>query len=303
MRLKLVSLVITITFLFSLTFAQQNKSTPQAPQLSIDEIIQRFAASETENKIARNNYTFTQDYDLMTIGEAGSITGRYRRVSDIVFDNKSNRIEKITYFPQSTLTEINVTQADIQDIGGAQSFSLTTEDLPKYRITFIAKEKLDELNTYVFNVKPKEFRKGERYFDGKIWVDDIDLQIVKVAGQAVPEDENNQYPHFETYRENVDEKYWFPTYVYADDTLEFKRFSVHVRMVVKFTNYKKFSGTIRVLDDGGEIHNEEATDPAKDKKPETTSTTTKDEVKKVDEKKADEKKPDPKKPEATPKKP
>lgn len=299
MRFKLASLVLTLSFIFPAAFAQQNKSTPPAKQPSIEEVIQKFAAAETENKIARNNYTFTQDYDVMTLGEAGSITGRYRRTSDIVFDNKSNRIEKITYFPQSTLTEISITKEDLQDLGGAQSFTFTLEELPKYNITYIGKEKIDELNTYVFAVKPKEFRKGERYFDGKLWVDDVDLQIVKVAGQAVPEDEKNQFPHFESYRENVDEKYWFPTYVYADDVLEFKHQSVHMKMVVKFTNYKKFSGTIRVLDEGGEAPKEDVKDADKAKNPLPATTG----EKKTEGKKSEEKKPETKKPEPTPKKP
>lgn len=299
MRFKLASLVFTLSLFFTISFAQQSQSTSAPKQLPIEEIIKKFAAAETENKIARNNYTFTQDYDVMTIGEAGSITGHYRRVSDIVFDNNSNRIEKITYFPMSTLTEINITKEDLQDLGGAQSFTFTLEELPKYQINFIGKEKIDELTTYVFSVKPKAILKGERYFDGKLWVDDVDLQIVKIAGQAVPEDENNQFPHFESYRENIDEKYWFPTYVYADDTLDFKRNSVHMRMVVKFTNYKKFSGKIRVLDDGGEAPKEDTKDIDKDKNPQPAPT----EVKKPGDKKADEKKPEPKKPEPTPKKP
>jgi hypothetical protein len=232
--------------------AQQARSTAAANSPEMAEVIRRFAAAETENKVARNNYTFTQDFDLVTIGEAGSITGRFKRVSDIVFDDRSNRVEKITYFPPSTLTSLGITPQDMQDLAGVQPFALTTEDLSKYSISYSGKEKLDELNTYVFEVKPKEFRKGERYLQGKIWVDDQDLQIVKVAGQGVPEDSNNKYPHFESYRENIGGRYWFPTYVYADDILGFKSGDVHLKMTVRYTNYKKFAGRIRVVDDAGE---------------------------------------------------
>src|SRR6185295_2564710 len=142
---------------------------------------------------------------------------------------------------------------------------------------YVGKEKIDELNLYVFDVKPKEIRKGERYLQGRIYVDDHDLQIVKVAGQAVPETENNKYPHFETYRENIDERYWFPTYTYGDDVLQFKRNPIRLRMVIKFTNYKKFSGNIRLIDEGAaaatdadvKAHENEkkATDKEKEKKP------------------------------------
>jgi hypothetical protein len=187
----------------------------------------------------------------MTIGEGGSITGRFKRVSDIVYDDMGNRIERISYFPISTLKDLTITQQDLQDLAGVQPFALTIEDLPKYVVTYTGKERIDELNTYIFDVKPKKFVKGERYFEGRIWVDDRDLQIVKVAGKGVPEDEKNRYPRFETYRENIDGKYWFPTYTFADDVLEFKGGGVRLRMTVRYTNYKKFTTGIRI-DDGAE---------------------------------------------------
>jgi hypothetical protein len=264
-RIILVLIAAIIAMPASAIFNAQAQ-TSQQPDTA--EIIRRFAEAESANKIARNNYTFTQDVDLMTLGEAGSITGRYKRVSDIVYDNLGNRIERISYFPPSTLA-VGVTQEDLQDLAGVQPFALTTEDLPKYQVTFTGKERIDELTTYVFDVKPKQIRKGERYFEGRIWVDDQDLQIVKVAGKAVPETSDNKFPRFETYRENIDGRYWFPTYVHADDVLEFKSGPIHLRMTVRYTNYKKFSTNIRLADEG-EIATEENEKPAQ-KKPEKES--------------------------------
>ncbi|HJQ24898.1 MAG TPA: hypothetical protein VKA60_13355 [Blastocatellia bacterium] len=261
MKRSFVSMFILLVLVCPALFAQQSKTvTPVKASATTDiaEVIRRFAAAESENKVARNNYTFTQDFDLLTIGEAGSITGRFKRVSDIVYDDRGNRIEKITYFPPSSLVELQITSEDMQDLAGVQPFALTTEDLPKYQIDYTGKEKVDELNTYVFNVKPKQFVKGERYFQGRIWVDDQDLQVVKVQGQAVPEVGSQKFPHFESYRENIDGRYWFPTYIYADDVLDFKKGpSVHMRMTVRFTNYKKFGGRVKVLDDVDINQNEE----------------------------------------------
>lgn len=248
MKFKVACLSLTLAIGCSIAYAQQTSSSPKVDP-SIQEVIRRFAAAETQNKIARNNYTFTQDFDLKTIGEAGSITGRFKRVSDIVFDDRSNRIEKITFFPPSTLTELQITNEDMQDLAGVQPFALATEDLPKYQIDYFGKEKVDELNTYVFDVKPKAFIKGERYLQGRIWVDDEDLQIVKVKGKAVPEVDKQKFPNFESYRENIDGRFWFPTYIHIDDVLEFKQ-PVHVRAVVRFTNYRKFGGRIRIADEG-----------------------------------------------------
>jgi hypothetical protein len=263
MRFKVVLLTLTLAFAGTTAIARQASPTGQP---DVNEIIRRFAAAESQNKIARNNYTFTQDFDLLTLGEAGSITGRFHRVSDIVYDDRGNRIERITFFPAPTLTELSISAEDMQDLAGVQPFALTTEDLPKYQVDYHGKEKVDELNTYIFDVKPKEIRKGERYFQGRIWVDDQDLQIVKVAGQAVPEVNNQKFPHFESYRENIDGRYWLPTYIYADDVLDFKKGpSVHMRMTVRFTNYKKFSGSIRMADEGEAIPDEDAKPADKNK--------------------------------------
>jgi hypothetical protein len=235
-----------------------------AGEPSMDEVIRRFAAAESENKIARNNYTFTQDIEFLTLGEAGSITGRYKRTSDIVYDNRGNRVERITHFPPSTAT-LTFTPEDLRDLAGVQPFALTIEDLPKYQVTPVGKERLDELNTYMFDVKPKKIIKGERYLEGRIWVDDQDFQIVKVAGQGVPEDEKNQYPRFETYRENIDGRYWFPTYTYADDLLEFKGGDTRVRLTVRYTKYKKFTTGIRIEDDAEDTPDNEKKEPQTNK--------------------------------------
>ena len=264
MRSKVFCLALTVAMSCSSVLAFQTKSSSPPPGL--DEIIRRFAGAEGQNRAARNNYTFTQDFDVLTIGEAGSVTGRFHRVSDVVFDDRGNRFEKITFFPPPTLTELRITNEDMQDLAGVQPFALATEDLPKYQVDYVGKEKIDELNTYVFDVRPKGIVKGERYLQGRIWVDDQDLQIVKVKGQAVPEVDNQKFPHFESYRENIDGRFWFPTYIYVDDVLDFKKGpSVHLRMVVRFTNYKKFTGRIRVADEGEAASEEEVKAAEKNK--------------------------------------
>ena len=268
MQFRIAALTLAMMLTCCSVFGFQGKS-PQtaAQQPATDEIIRRFAESETQNKIARNNYMFTQDFELITFGEAGSITGKFHRISEIVFDDRSKRFEKITFFPPSTAA-VTVSQEDMQDLAGVQPFALTSEDLPKYQVDFFGKEKIDELNTYVFDVKPKTIRKGERYLQGRIWVDDQDFQIVKVKGQAVPEVGDQKFPHFESYRENIDGRYWFPTYVYADDVLEFKKGPwVHLRIVVRYTNYKKFSGKIRLADEGEAASDEDMKSAGKSKPP------------------------------------
>ncbi|HNJ44097.1 MAG TPA: hypothetical protein PKZ53_26675, partial [Acidobacteriota bacterium] len=199
-------------------------------------------------------YTFRQEVRIQTLNFDDRPDGEYYRVSDILFTDDGRRTERIVRFPQSTLQRLLITPNDLRDLASVQPFSLTTEDLPKYTVTYVSKERLDEIDTYVFDVRPKSIPKyerdgGERVFQGRIWVDDQDLMIVKTFGKALPEGKE-RFPRFETYRENIDGKYWFPTYTYALDTLDFEGgSSIRMKMEVRYTNYKQFKTDIKILDD------------------------------------------------------
>jgi len=231
-------------------------STPRSQAdntpVNIDKIIQAFTAKETEFRHALADYAFTRDATVQTIGMGGQITGEYHRTSQFVFNDNNERFEKITFFPQPTLTELTVTQEDLEDLGGVQPFALEAAKITQYNFTYVGKERLDELDTYVFDVAPKLVPKkvSERFFQGRIWVDQQDLQIVKVRGKGVPEG-NQRFPIFETYRQQVDGHYWFPTYTYADDELNFpKGQTVHLRMLVRYTDYKRFRSKVKITEVG-----------------------------------------------------
>ena len=170
------------------------------------------------------------------------------RVQDVTFGPNKTREEKVTYAPMNTLHFLLLTPQDLQDLRSVQPFVLTTDEIAKYDIQYVGKQKLDDINCYQFTVKPKKMLKGERYFEGDIWVDDQDLQIVKTYGKGVGllKGEDNQFPRFETYREQIDGKYWFPTYTRANDTLHFKDSDQRIRMVVKYENYKRFGAETNV---------------------------------------------------------
>ncbi|HEV7904673.1 MAG TPA: hypothetical protein VGO96_12590 [Pyrinomonadaceae bacterium] len=219
--------------------------------LDVERIIRTFTAKETEFRKALNAYAFSRDATIQTIGMGGQITGEYHRTSQFVFAEGGERFEKITHFPPPTLTEISLTQEDLEDLGGVQPFALEASKINLYNFSYAGKERLDELDTYVFDVAPKVLPKkvSERFFQGRIWVDERDLQIVKVRGKGVPEGKQ-RFPVFETYREQVDGKYWFPTYTYADDELVFpKGQTVHLRMRVRYTDYKRFGSKVKIIEE------------------------------------------------------
>lgn len=240
--------------------AQQTSAAPPSmpastnlSQARIDEIIRAFTVKETGFRQALNDYAFKRDALVQTIGMGGQVTGEYHRVSLFTFDDKGNRFERINFFPMPSLTEITITAQDLEDLGGVNPFALEASKLNAYTFKYVGKERIDELDLYVFDVGPKTApdpkKVIERFFQGRIWVDQQDLQIVKARGKGVPEDKNNKYATFETYREQIDGKYWFPTYTYADDELVFDSGqSVRVRMRVKYTDFVVGRGKVTITE-------------------------------------------------------
>jgi hypothetical protein len=216
-------------------------SIAAAADLAPEEVIQKFAAKEAAFRKARESYTYRQSVKLEEIDASGRVEGTWEEVQDVIFGPNKQREEKVVYAPMNTLSHILLTPMDLQDLRSVQPFVLTTDEIGKYDIHYVGKEKLDEINCYQFSVKPKTMVKKERYFEGDIWVDDQDLQIVKTYGKGVGiQTKNDAFPKFETYRQQIDGKYWFPTYTRANDTLQFKDYSQRIRMVVKYENYKRF---------------------------------------------------------------
>jgi len=244
--------------LLPLGFAADASAAPQQsasvissepPSMPVEQIVQRFAAREAEFKRERDNFTYTQTVVLQTLDPDGQPDGEYRMVSDIIFTPNGRRGEHVVEAPVTTLTRILMTQEDMDDIEHVQPFVLTTEDLPKYDVKYIGREQVDELSTYVFDVAPKKIEKKERYFQGRVWVEDKEFNIVKTFGQAayqVHKGNDQAFPKFETYRENIEGHFWFPTYTRANDVLHFKTNDVPIHMVVRYEKYKRFGSTIKI---------------------------------------------------------
>jgi hypothetical protein len=218
--------------------------------MPVDEIIQKFAAREAEFKIERDNFTYTQTFTIQTLDTSGRPDGEYTQTSEIVFTPAGKRYEHVTYAPAPTLERISLSQQDLDDLEHVQPFVLTTTELPKYNIKYLDHVQLDELTAYVFEVGPKTIEKNQRYFQGRVWVEDKDLEIVKSDGKAVPDihkrGEENVFPRFETFRENIEGHYWFPTYTRSNDILRFSNGDIPIRMTVKYENYKRFGVTIKI---------------------------------------------------------
>jgi hypothetical protein len=242
-------------------FGPVDATPPSTPP---DEIIKKFSTKESEFRKIYEEYGYRRSVKVQTL-DGGQVDGEYQEVDDVSFDATGKRMEKVVFAPQNTLQRVSMSPADFSDIQNRLPFVLTTEDIGQYNLTYVGKQKVDELQTYVFDVAPKVLEKGKRYFQGKIWVDQTDMQIVVTSGKNVPDDTRKGHedlsPPFTTYREQIDGKYWFPTYTKADGVLHFGGCKgcltedVHLRQIVKYTDYKQFGSKIRILFEGQDITN------------------------------------------------
>ena len=236
------------------------------PAIPPEQIIKEFAAKESQFQQALNHYTYRRTAKVETIDDdTNKVDGQYYEVDDVIFDPSGARTEKVVFAPQNTLTRVLMTPSDLQDIQRGYPFVLTAEEIGQYDVKYVGRQKVDEIDCYVFDVSPKIIEKKKRYLLGRIWVDTTDLQIVVTNGRMVPDDtrkgSEDLHPPFMTWRQQVDGHYWFPVYTKGEGVLHFSAQhgalseDVHIRDIVKYSDYKRFGSTTKIIYDGQDISN------------------------------------------------
>ncbi len=242
-----------------------------------EQIIVEMGKHESAFAQARENYTFRQTVVMQTIDDnTNKPDGEYRQVTDIGFNRDNTRNETVVFAPQNTLQRVILDQYDLEDVAKRIPLVLTTEDLPNYDIKYLGRQRVDELDTYVFEATPKNADFKHRFFEGKVWVDQKDLEIVMINGKNVPDD--IKHGHFSipftTYYEQIDTVNWFPTYTRADGTVHFAGSSqngpaqdIHMRNTVKYTDYRRYRSSARIIYNGKDITNDSKPDKDKPQEP------------------------------------
>ena len=258
-RLPKVASIAAIFFLPLLAMAQTNCEEgnglldfSQPKTMTVPEVIAKFSAAESRVKAARNQYSYTQDVLVQTLNGKNP-DGEFHEVTTVAYDAKGKRLENVTYAEQDTLRRARLTESDIDDVRTYMPFILTAEELPQYNLIYAGQQHVDDLDTFVFHVEPKKEERDHRYFQGRVWVDSQDFQIVKLCGKSVPDlvhvrknQRQDLRPSFVGYRQQVDGQFWFPAYVRSDDILNFRNGSIHLHEVVKFTKYKRAAANLAV---------------------------------------------------------
>lgn len=256
-------------------FGRMDITPPITPP---ETIIKEFAAKETQFQEALDHYTFRRVARVQTVDDdTNKVDGEWYEVDDVVFTPDGHRTEKTIYAPESTLQRVQMSPSDLQDIQHGYSFVLTTEAMPQYDVNYVGRQKVDEIDCYVFDVSPKQILKNKRYFLGRVWVDQQDLQIVVTNGRMVPDNtkkgDEDLHPPFMTWRGQIDGHYWFPVYTKGEGILHFASGhgymgeDVHIRDVIKYTDYKQFGSTMRIVSVDGEAPDTKSGQPATTKAP------------------------------------
>lgn len=216
---------------------------PAPPSMAPEEIIKRFSQKEDQYIVARAGYSYKKTVRLQEFGPDGKPSGELSLVIEAKPGPDGKIYEKTVERPQTSLHFLELGPEDFQALARMPAYPLTTGQLAKYDLKYLGKELVDEVDCYIFQVKPKSVERAHFYFDGIIWVDAAYLEVVKTYGKWVNDLGDTRSPTmpfniFETYRENVDGKYWLPNYMRSDDTLNLKDANVQVRLVIKWTDYK-----------------------------------------------------------------
>jgi hypothetical protein len=226
-----------------------NESEPAAPpSLPEAEIIRRFAQKEDEYIRSGPRYTYRRTVRIQEFGTDGQPSGEFVVVTQPGRDVDGKPFEKVVEKPRSTLQHLFLKAEDIAGLQRIPAFPLSSGQLAKYDLKYLGKEQVDEIDCYIFQAKPKVVERQKAYFDGIVWVDAKYLEVVKTYGKWVNDlgDVHSvadlPFSLFETYRENVDGKYWFPSYSRSDDTLNQKGVQTPVRVVIKWTDFKPIPG-------------------------------------------------------------
>jgi hypothetical protein len=216
------------------------------------DILKKFVEAESKFREMLLQHTFRRDVTLQTIGPDGQVTGEYIRNSQFVLDDRGNRVERVLYHPKSTIREMKITKEDIQDLACAQFFGFEVRDLSRYDITYVGKETINSRQTYAIDLSPKQTpdprRMRERFFVGRIWIDALSFQIVKMSGLTLPQGKQ-RFPIFETRREPLGgSEFLFPTSTFADDILRFPNRDVHYKVIVSYYAYKRFASRVSIVE-------------------------------------------------------
>jgi hypothetical protein len=223
---------------------------PEAPpSMPPSQIIAAFSKKEDLYQTERPQYSYKRSIRIQEFGPDGKPSGEYDATYQAVRSPDGQLYEKALAPPQTSLQYLQFEPDDAHYFTSIPAFALTTDQLGRYNVQFLGTEKVDEIDCYIFQVHPKTLDRKHPLFDGIIWVDQKYLEVVKSYGKWIT-DLGPMHPAslpfsiFETYRENVEGKYWFPSYSRSDDVFKLKDREIQIRVTIKWSDFKPIASAV-----------------------------------------------------------
>ncbi len=212
-----------------------------------EKIIEGFAAHSDDYLRAHTMYGFKRSVRVQVFSPGGEKAGDAHQDSEVFLADNGKRYERSTKDGEQRFLDTKSGSVDMQKSAQVPLFPLTSNQMQYYDLKYMGSQPLDELTTYIFQVKPKKLLPNFRLFSGIVYVDDRDLAIVKVYGtwkSLTDDDADNSaerrvpFSVYEMYYENIGGKYWFPTYIRSDGYVHTKDGDAQYRLTVRMTDFK-----------------------------------------------------------------
>jgi hypothetical protein len=111
-------------------------------------------------------------------------------------------------------------------------------DQQHYVFSYVRREFLGSVRTWVFDVHPKVTGMGRFY--GRVWIEDQDGNVVRFNGTYTgprSEDDSRYYFHFDSWRMNVQPGIWLPVAIYVEETTRNGEKQVGLKAQTHFWGY------------------------------------------------------------------
>ena len=200
-------------------------------RMSAQDFVRDVTAKEAAFAKALGSFGYTTEATVQTLtGDA--VDGEFRQVSTLGFDANGPRREVTD--SANTLQRIKFAERDLDQLRDA--FTLTADRMATGDIVYSGRQRIGELNASLFDVLPRDAAAAVRGFQGRVWVRAREDAVMRLCGRS------GNTPiapmRFEVVRALVGEQYWFPVTIRADEDPRIGDQTVHVRVTVKYSNYK-----------------------------------------------------------------
>jgi hypothetical protein len=203
--------------------------------MSAPQFIHSVAAKEAAFAKAFSGFTYKADVTVQTL-EGDTVDGELHQVSAVTFDPAGVRVSHTLQPPTNTLKRVTLSPKDLDTFVMSPPFALTGDTLAERDAVYSGRQQIGDHNASVFDLLPRNDRAPLHGFAGRTWVWAGQSAILKTCGR------NSSLPigpmRWEVQRSQVAGENWFPVLIRADEPTRIGDKDVHVRVLVKYADYK-----------------------------------------------------------------